>query len=78
MQTLLVGPDASRPGYRCQVCGRLQVQPELCKECGGHAGPVANIYEEAIQDAIEQAAEVNYWDDPQLQNVESLAALGRF
>jgi hypothetical protein len=39
---------------------------------------VANIYEEAIQDAIEQAAEVNYWDDPQLQNVESLAALGRF
>jgi hypothetical protein len=39
---------------------------------------VANIHEEAIQDAIEQAAQVHYWDGPQLKDFESLAALARF
>jgi peptide subunit release factor 1 (eRF1) len=78
VQSLLVDPDATRPGFRCSVCGRLNVSSGPCAECGGKTTEVGDAYEEAIKDAIEQSAQVRYWKDPALHKADSIAALTRF
>jgi peptide subunit release factor 1 (eRF1) len=78
VQTLLVDPDATRPGYRCTACGLLSLDPGACIECGGKKQEVTNIYEEAVRDAIDQSAHVRYWKDPALKEVNSIAAYRRY
>jgi peptide subunit release factor 1 (eRF1) len=78
VQTLLTAPDATRPGYRCTACGLLSLDPGACIECGGAKEEVANVYEEAVRDAIDQSAHVRYWKDPALGKVDSIAAYRRY
>jgi peptide subunit release factor 1 (eRF1) len=78
VQTLLVEPDATRPGFRCSVCGRLSLKNGPCVECGGQTAEVGNAYEEAVHDAIEQLSQVRYWKDPALKHVDSIAAFRRY
>jgi peptide chain release factor subunit 1 len=78
VQTLLEGPGVSRPGFRCSNCGRLNLTADPCVECGGKMVEVADLYEEAVVDAIEQDAHVRYWKNPALEDVESMAAYRRY
>jgi hypothetical protein len=39
---------------------------------------VADVYDEALHDAIEQSAQVRFWKDPALDEADSIAALKRF
>jgi peptide subunit release factor 1 (eRF1) len=78
VQTLLVDPDATRPGYRCTACGLLSLEAGACVECGGERQEVPNVYEEAVRDAIDQSSHVRYWKDPALTEVDSIAAYRRF
>jgi hypothetical protein len=78
VQVLLEEPELSRPGFRCSACGRLRLIGDPCVECGGKMVTVSDVYEEAVEDAIEQAAHVRYWDAPALHTVDSIAALKRF
>lgn len=52
--SLLVDQDATRPGFRCSVCGRLNVSSGPCAGRAGKATEVGDAYEEAVKDAIEQ------------------------
>jgi peptide subunit release factor 1 (eRF1) len=78
VQVLLEEPELSRPGFRCSACGRLRLIGDPCVECGGKMVTVSDVYEEAVEDAIEQSAHVRYWDAPALHTVDSIAALKRF
>jgi peptide subunit release factor 1 (eRF1) len=78
VQTLLVDPDATRPGYRCTACGLLSLEAGACVECGGERQEVPNVFEEAVRDAIDQSSHVRYWKDPALTEVDSIAAYRRF
>ena len=78
VQTLLEEPDVSRPGFRCSNCGRLNLTADPCVECGGKTVEVADLYEEAVVDAIEQDAHVRYWKNPALEDVDSMAAYRRY
>jgi len=79
VDTLLEEPDVERPGFRCTNCTRLSMSNSPCVECGSdQKAEVEHIYEEALLDAIDQAAHVRYWNDPALHNVDSMAALRRF
>jgi peptide chain release factor subunit 1 len=78
VQALLLEPEAARAGYRCSTCGRLSLTEGLCVECGGKTAEVADVYEEAVHEAIEQSAHVRYWKASALNEVGSIAALKRF
>jgi hypothetical protein len=53
VQALLVEPKVVRPGFRCSACGRLQLSGGQCVECGGPLAAVPDVFEEAVQEAIE-------------------------
>ena len=57
---------------------RLRLEDGPCIECGGRTTEVADVYEEAVHEAVDQAARVRFWKDPALKQVESLAALRRY
>jgi hypothetical protein len=77
-QTVLVERNAARAGFRCSVCYRLRMSGDPCIECGGKMVEVPDVFDEAVQDAIEQSAQVRYWKDPALHAVDLTAALKRF
>ena len=54
VQTLLETPGALRQGFRCATCDRLQLIAGPCVECGGLKLENADVYEEAVHEAIEQ------------------------
>ena len=64
VQVLLEEPELSRPGFRCSACGRLRLIGDPYVECGGEMVTVSDVYEEAVEDAIEQSAHVRYWGAP--------------
>jgi peptide subunit release factor 1 (eRF1) len=78
VQALLIEPGVRRAGFRCRSCGRLHVGGGACVECGGKMAEVADVSDEAVQDAIEQSAQVRFWKDPALNEAGSIAALKRF
>jgi peptide chain release factor subunit 1 len=78
VQSMLIEPELAGPGFRCSVCGRLTVKTGPCPECGGLLAATPDVFEEAVQDAAEQSAQVRYWDDPALKKAQSIAALRRF
>jgi peptide chain release factor subunit 1 len=78
VQTLLIEPGVARPGYRCTACGRLTRNGGPCPECGGETAEVADAYDEAVREAIEQSAQVRYWNDPALSAADAVAAFRRY
>ena len=78
VEVLLEEPELVRPGFRCSACGRLRLTDGSCVECGGKMIEIADVFGEAVHDAIEQDALVRFWRDPALKAVDSLAALRRF
>jgi peptide subunit release factor 1 (eRF1) len=78
VDTLLVEPGVSLPGLRCSVCGQLTRKSGPCVECGGQTAEVRDVYDEAVHEAVEQSAQVRFWQDPVLHEVGSLAALRRY
>jgi peptide subunit release factor 1 (eRF1) len=79
VQTMLVDPDASRPGFRCSACGLLSLDAGACVECGSEKkAEIPDVYEESVRDAIDQSSHVRYWKDPALAAVESIAAYRRY
>ncbi len=78
VQMLLVEPDVVRAGFRCSDCGRMAASDGPCVECGGKKTEIPDIYEEAVHEAIDQSAQVHYWRNSALHEVESLAALRRY
>lgn len=78
IQALLIEPEVHHAGFRCQACGRLHLSGGPCVECSGKMAEVADVYDEALHDAIEQSAQVRFWKDPALDEADSIAALKRF
>jgi peptide chain release factor subunit 1 len=78
VQALLEESGASRQGFRCSVCGRLHLNGGACVECGGKMTDVPDVMEEAVHEAIEQSAQVRFWKNPVLREVQSIAALKRY
>jgi peptide chain release factor subunit 1 len=78
VQSLLVEPNVARSGFRCSVCSRLRLSGDPCIECGGKMVKVEDVFDEAVQETIDQSGHVRYWDDPALHAVDLIAALRRF
>jgi peptide subunit release factor 1 (eRF1) len=78
VQTMLVEPGVTRSGFSCVTCGRLSIRGGPCAGCGNPVAGVADVFEEAVHEAIEQSAQVRYWKDPALTAAGSLAAFKRF
>ena len=61
---------------------RMPRVQQLVKEIFGKEGhkmaEVTDVFEEAVQDAVEQSAQVRYWKESALKQVNSQAALKRF
>lgn len=78
VHTLILDPDAQQPGFRCPESGRLTLNTRLCRG-EGEPMPVADVVDEALEDALEQRAVVEVVFDPSARSrVDGLAALLRF
>ena len=78
VRTLLVDSQASAPGFRCADTGRLVLAADDCDAEGGPI-PVADVVDDAIEDALRQDAHVDVLEgDGAREQVEELAALLRF
>ncbi len=78
VRTLLVEPSAERAGFRCAQTGRLVLEPEGCNG-EGEPVPVADIVDEAIEEALRQGGHVEVVEDGEARgDVGGLAALLRF
>ncbi len=79
VRTMLVNPDASVSGFRCGPQGRLVRTAAECAGDGSVAEPVADLIDEAIEDALRQGCHVDVVEDQESQgHVDGLAALLRF
>ena len=78
VRSLLVNSDASEPGFRCDISGRLALTEV---ECRGEGEPIAviDIVDDAIEEALRQGVDVNVVYEPEARDaIESLGALLRF
>lgn len=78
VRSLLVRPNMRVHGHRCPNCGRLHLSGGPCIECGAAVEHVPDVYEEAVRDALAQAALVRYWNAPQLEECDGIAAWLRY
>lgn len=58
VDTLLVSNGFERPGWRCPGCDRLAATGPKCPSCGGTLDQVADIVEEAVEEALAQSSKV--------------------
>lgn len=78
VRTLLVDPEEASPGFRCGASGRLTVHERPCRG-EGDPKPVADVIDEAVEEALAQRAEVDVLFDEEARGaVDGLAALLRF
>ena len=78
VRTLLVEPSAERTGFLCSRTARLVLEAGDC-EGEGEPVPVADIVDEAIEEALRQGGHVEVVEDGEARSgVEGLAALLRF
>jgi len=78
VRTLLVDSEAAIPGFRCAASQRLTASEQPCRD-EGDAVPVADVLDEAIEEALAQRAGVDVLFDPDARAaVDGLAALLRF
>lgn len=79
VQTLAVQAGLALPGRRCPSCGRLVLREERCPDCGTATEPAADIVEEAVEEAIQQGAQVVHLaQHPALSESGGMAALLRY
>ncbi len=77
VRTLLVRPDATSAGFRCDGDGRLTVSADGCD--GTAAEPVPDVIDDAIEEALHQGCHVDVVEDAEARTaVDGLAALLRF
>ncbi|NIM51548.1 MAG: hypothetical protein GTN62_12110 [Gemmatimonadales bacterium] len=78
VRTLLVDPTVEQVGFRCTQTGRLSAGPDGCRG-EGDAEPVADVVDEAIEEALRQGCHVEVVEDSKVRTqVDGLAALLRF
>jgi len=77
VRTLLVDHDARVPGYRCGTSGRLSESLALCRG-EGEPVPVADVLDDAIEDALRQRAHVAVVRGAPARRFDRLAAILRF
>lgn len=77
VRVLLVRAGLSGRGVRCALSGRLAMSAADCRG-EGEPMPVADIVNEAIEDAMRQRVEVVMVDDPGARTLDGLGAVLRF
>ena len=78
VNTLVIDGSAKIPGYKCSQTGRLTTSPQGCRG-NGTAEPVADVIDDAIEEALKQGCRIQVIEDGNLAGkVEGLAALLRF
>lgn len=78
VRTLLVRADASVPGFRCAVTGRLTLNPKDCRGLG-NAIPAPDLIDDAIEEALRQRVDLDVVFEPDAADtINGLAALLRF
>lgn len=78
VQTLLVAEGYAAAGFRCPGSGRLVVSPEDCTEEGAPV-PVADLANEAIEEALQQGVRIVVVARPDLgEMLDGLAAQLRY
>jgi peptide chain release factor subunit 1 len=78
VRTLLVRADASVPGFRCGVSGRLTLNPRDCRSLGD-AIPVPDVIDDAIEEALRQRIDLDVVFEPDAaETINGIAALLRF
>ncbi len=77
VRTLIVDADAEVPGYRTSVGGRLTGQPSVGRG-EGEPVPVADLLDDAIEDALRQRARVAVVHGAEARRFDRLAAILRF
>lgn len=77
VRTLIVDHDAVIPGYRMSASGRLATAPAGAK-AEGDPVPVADLLDDAIEEALRQRAGVLVVRAPMARRVDRLAGLLRF
>jgi len=78
VRTLLVDSEAAVPGFRCTESHRLTVSERPCR-AEGAAEPVADVLDEAVEEALAQRSAVDVLFDPEARAaVDGLGALLRF
>lgn len=58
VETLALSDGDPRAGWRCESCARLSLDNEKCDSCGGALGPVADVHEEMVDEALRRRARV--------------------
>lgn len=78
VRTLLVRADATVPGFRCGVTGKLTLNARDCRGLG-NAVPVPDIVDDAIEEALRQRIDLDVVFEPDAaETINGLAALLRF
>jgi peptide subunit release factor 1 (eRF1) len=78
VRSLLVNADAGEAGFRCGDSGRLALTERECRGEGDPI-PVLDIVDDAIEEALRQAVDVNVVYEPEARDsIASLGALLRF
>ena len=78
VRTLLIRADATVPGFRCGVTGRLTLNARDCRGLG-NAIPVPDIIDDAIEEALRQRIDLDVVFEPDAaETINGLAALLRF
>ncbi len=77
VRTLIVDHDAEVPGYRMSVSGRLTTSSSGLKS-DGEAIPIADLLDDAIEDALRQRARVAVVRGDLARGLGGLAAILRF
>jgi peptide chain release factor subunit 1 len=77
VSTLLVDHDAEVPGFRFSVSGRLS-EDDASGRGEGDPAPVADVLDEAIEDALRQRARVAVVHGAPARSFERLAGILRF
>jgi peptide subunit release factor 1 (eRF1) len=77
VRTLVVDADGQVTGYRCSGSGRLTESPSSAR-AEGEALPVADLLDDAIEEALRQRARVAVVHGEPARRFDRLAAILRF
>jgi len=78
VRSLLVGADASQPGFRCGDSGRLALTERECRG-EGEPIPILDLVDDAIEEALRQGVDVNVVYEPEARvAIDGLGGLLRF
>lgn len=79
VRTLLIRADSSVPGFRCASSGRLTLTARDCRGGDGDAVPVADVIDDAIEEALRQRVDLDVVFEPDAADtINGLAGLLRF